>query len=612
MYLNVNPSNLLKEIISMLYWSMLAACTVGPGTVVTCARAGAEFELNLIYVLIFASCLAYTLQEGTARLTINSGLSLGQCLRRKFEHTYKIYNSALICWVVAICVTVGNTLYECNNFAGGIDAVMSFPGADELQRNATESHLGPTAAETGLRVGSCFAYAIVVLALLYKDKTNILGVFLGVIMMGMVTLFLIVVGVMGVDWKKFAWGLIPNYPQKGEDADAVEPADIIISLVGTTSIGFNLFLGGAMAKGRTLGSAQRGIAFSTISAFVVSVLILTVGAGYHETRTDSNFSVTDLAKFIQQFVGIIGVSIYSVGFIAAALSSMLTVPLGAALTADSVFSDDVNDANDAEADDADRPGDAYAVTSDKIPVPTSPSKVPVSPSKSDVNIPISPPTSPEKKLLSLSPQSLHIEHEQKQQDGAADTASSSGDLQPSSSQPAELGLTIDNQTEEPNKLPRWIYLSIMFVMVIISVVVISANADRTYVILVAQVFNGCLLPFFSTCLLLCLNDQQFMKTSPQPLWANIFLVTSVLITMFLANNALMQEIFGDMLQSISIRLGVAVGAAFFEMFLVSVLTSLGKDLWRSFRESKLSLLCFVETNNTEEEMRSDLKQLSKV
>ena len=250
-------------------------------------------------------------------------------------------------------------------------------------------------------------------------------------------------------------------------------------MVGTTSIGFNLFLGGAMAKGRTLGSAQRGIAFSTISAFVVSVLILTVGAGYHKDRTDSNFSVTDLAKFIQQFVGVIGVSIYSVGFIAAALSSMLTVPLGAALTADSVFSDDVNDANDAEADgdDTDRPGDAYAVTSDKIPVPTSPSKVPVSPSKSDVNISISPPTSPEKKLLSLSPQSLHIEHEQ-QQAGTLDNVSSSGDLQPSSSQPAELGLTIENQTEEPNKLPRWIYLSIMFVMVIISVIVISANGKK--------------------------------------------------------------------------------------------------------------------------------------
>lgn len=27
---------------------------------------------------------------------------------------------------------------------------------------------------------------------------------------------------------RFAWGLLPNYPQKGEAADAVEPADIII------------------------------------------------------------------------------------------------------------------------------------------------------------------------------------------------------------------------------------------------------------------------------------------------------------------------------------------------------------------------------------------------
>ena len=54
---------LCSELLSLLYWTMLAATTVGPGTVVTCARAGAEFELSLIYVLIFASLLAYTLQE---------------------------------------------------------------------------------------------------------------------------------------------------------------------------------------------------------------------------------------------------------------------------------------------------------------------------------------------------------------------------------------------------------------------------------------------------------------------------------------------------------------------------------------------------------------------
>ena len=142
-----------------------------------------------------------------------------------------------------------------------------------------------------------------------------------------------------------------------------------------------------MAKGRSLGSAQRGIAFSTISAFVVSVLILTVGAGYHswDQRQDS-FTITELGAFIQQFVGTGGVIVYSLGFVAAALSSMLTVPLGAAITVDSVFSDEA---------------------------------------------------------------------------GAGKHSSS--------------GVAEGSQGEEPQQLPRWVYLGIMFGTVIISVIVISAN-----------------------------------------------------------------------------------------------------------------------------------------
>ena len=93
---------------------------MGPGTVVTCARAGAEYGYNLIWALIFASILAYTLQEGTARLTIVSGNSLGQCLRIKYRHGAKIYGTAVVCWLVAISVFIGNTLYECNNWAGGL------------------------------------------------------------------------------------------------------------------------------------------------------------------------------------------------------------------------------------------------------------------------------------------------------------------------------------------------------------------------------------------------------------------------------------------------------------------------------------------------------------
>ena len=329
-----------------------------------------------------------------------------------------------------------------------------------------------------------------------------------------------------------------------------------------------------MAEGKKLRSAQRGIAFSTFSAFIVSVLILIVGAGYHNEKyqdsimtnttisltSSSNttntgteeeeggstrFSITQLAEFLYQYVGQGGVAVYSVGFIAAALSSMLTVPLGAALTADSVFSDR----------------------------PSSQTKA------------------------------------------GADNPTYEEDEEPKkSTKPTSQGL--ESETLLPQKLPHKIYLGIMFVMVIIATIVISANgeiqhievllfykinlpADRTYVILVAQVFNGCLLPFFSTLLLLCLNDEQFMGERPQPLWANFLLLGAVLITMFLANNVVLTKIFGAVCgpniswcSLVSIRLGVACGAAVLEMSLVILLTSLRRDLVRSFKLSALGRAIF--------------------
>ena len=44
------------------------------------------------------------------------------------------------------------------------------------------------------------------------------------------------------------------------------------------------------------------------------------------------------------------------------------------------------------------------------------------------------------------------------------------------------------------------------------------------------------------CLLLCINDENFMSASPQKGWANLFLTLSVTITTFLASNVLIQKI----------------------------------------------------------------------
>ena len=117
------------------------------------------------------------------------------------------------------------------------------------------------------------------------------------------------------------------------------------------------------------------------------------------------------------------------------------------------------------------------------------------------------------------------------------------------------------------------------------------------VILVAQVFNGCLLPFFSICLLLCINDEQFMGRCPQKGWHNVFLVIGVTITLLLASNVIVQKVsstkeslktvneldsFRQVLSSVLVvvwhRVLLALGMALTGITTLSLTTTLGSSL----------------------------------
>ena len=51
------------QVLSLLKWSMLAACTIGPGTVVVCSKSGADYQLQLQWTLVAASFVAFVLQK---------------------------------------------------------------------------------------------------------------------------------------------------------------------------------------------------------------------------------------------------------------------------------------------------------------------------------------------------------------------------------------------------------------------------------------------------------------------------------------------------------------------------------------------------------------------
>ena len=70
--------------------------------------------------------------------------------------------------------------------------------------------------------------------------------------MCMVTVFFVVVVIMGLDFKLLTLGLLPNISGKKSDAFA-EPADIILSLVETTFLGFRILLRESLAKRKSFG-----------------------------------------------------------------------------------------------------------------------------------------------------------------------------------------------------------------------------------------------------------------------------------------------------------------------------------------------------------------------
>jgi len=293
----------------------------------------------------------------------------------------------------------------------------------------------------------------------------------------------------------------------------------MFSLVGTTAVGFNLFLGGAMAKGRNLSSAQRGIAFSCCAAFLVSELILMVGAGHYIQRRNHNhplstFTIQQLTQFVAEYTGTAGTLVFAIGFVAAALSSQLATPLGATATAESIFFTQEQRNSGGE-------------------------------------------------LEILEKQETVLE-------------------EVGMIEKQETVIKIDNPDVENKRNVRIMKQTTNFVMVAIATVVISTNVDRILVILVAQVFNGCLLPIFSVCLLLCINDQQFMGSAPQKGWSNVFLVISVTFTMFLAGNVLVEKTLSWLLATAWHRLLAAGCLAGGGIITVCTTTGLYRPLIQSF------------------------------
>jgi Mn2+/Fe2+ NRAMP family transporter len=107
---------------------------------------------------------------------------------------------------------------------------------------------------------------------------------------------------------------------------------LVLGLVGTTVVPYNLFLGSALARGSGLGEMRWGLAVAVVGGGVISLGVLVVGSAL-----GGGLEYESLAAVLGDRLGSEAEISLAVGLFAAGFTSAITAPLAAALTARSLL-----------------------------------------------------------------------------------------------------------------------------------------------------------------------------------------------------------------------------------------------------------------------------------
>jgi Mn2+/Fe2+ NRAMP family transporter len=289
-----------RKLLNYLFWLVIAAAFIGPGTVTTAASAGASFRYQLVWTMLFSTGACLILQESAARIVIATGKSLGQNIKLYFK-------TDGVAWLIASAIFLGCLAYEAGNILGALSGI-------SLILTEVPSWLF-------IVIIGCGAFVV-----LYSGKSskvaNILGVLVGI--MGIA--FLLAVLTSEVNYSALVKGaFIPSLP-KGSTM-------ITLGLLGTTIVPYNIFLGSSLAEGQTLSEMRSGLSLSVVLGGLISVCVILVGAQLNES-----FSFSALYELLLNKNGQVMAWLFAAGLFAAGFTSTITASMAASLTIKSVYS----------------------------------------------------------------------------------------------------------------------------------------------------------------------------------------------------------------------------------------------------------------------------------
>jgi Mn2+/Fe2+ NRAMP family transporter len=284
------------------------AAFIGPGTVTTASKAGAEYGFALLWALLFSVFATLVLQEMAARLGLVTGKGLSEALR---EHFHNPLFRALAIALVLLAIGFGNAAYESGNITGaslGLAAITPWP----------------TQWWALVVGGTAFA-------LLATGRYRVVERGLIALVVVMSTVFLVTMVLVKPDWGAVLRGLaVPSLPSGS--------TLVVIALIGTTVVPYNLFLHASSVRekwppGFSVDAALQESRWDSLlsiglGGLITLAIISTAAVAFF--GTDTAFSAATIAQQLEPALGPAAKYFFAIGLLAAGLTSAVTSPLAAA------------------------------------------------------------------------------------------------------------------------------------------------------------------------------------------------------------------------------------------------------------------------------------------
>ena len=294
-------TNVKKFLKSLLPGIFLFGFTVGTGSVTAMAKAGADYGMSLLWTIFISCAITYFLIQLFGKVTLVTGQTALQSFRKNIHPAVSIF------FIVALTTQVSGSVIG----VMGILADVCY----EWSKNFVEGGIEP------------LYFAIFFITFVYGifliGKTEVFEKVLAIFVAIMSICFLLNFFILMPPAMEILNGMVPKIPDTGSDKSSFL---VIASMVGTTVFSGLFILRTILVKeaGWTMADLKTqkiDALFSAFLMFIVSTSIMAAAAGSLYVQGITLENVSQMIYLLEPLAGQTAVAIFTIGLIAAGVSS---------------------------------------------------------------------------------------------------------------------------------------------------------------------------------------------------------------------------------------------------------------------------------------------------